>query len=220
MRTQMFLTQRVPIVKNVAFSSEAGPSIRQHVHDMFGCRHGLSTIATANSLESPGNFKQKHDKMSKNVRKLSTSRPKIVPSRCEDTLLTLFFSIFCLCAQCFYLVTPKYCKTQEIPTDCFTKCTVLQNCFAILTTTASEGGTNHIKIPICQHSLMFNQDDGKGGLSLRGVAVTTKSATTAETAKPSKPSRLPLGTVFCRTSKRSARCFPEPPKPSKPPKPS
>ena len=27
------------------------------------------------------------------------------------------------------------------------------------------------------------QDDGKGGLSLRGVAVTTKTAITAETAK-------------------------------------
>ena len=30
--------------------------------------------------------------------------------------------------------------------------------------------------------LPFSQDDGKGGLGLRGVAVTTETATTAETA--------------------------------------
>ena len=33
--------------------------------------------------------------------------------------------------------------------------------------------------------------------------------------KPPKPSQLSLGTVFCRTSKRRARCNPEPSKPPK-----
>ena len=32
----------------------------------------------------------------------------------------------------------------------------------------------------------ISQDDGKGGLGLRGVAVTTETATTAETAKTVK----------------------------------
>ena len=61
---------------------------------------------------------------------------------------------------------------------------------------------------------------GKIKLSLRGVAVTTETATNAETAKTVKPSLSSLGTVFCRTSQRRARCSPEPPKPSRSPKPS
>ena len=40
------------------------------------------------------------------------------------------------------------------------------------------------------------QDDRKGGLSLRGVAVTTETATTAETGKTGKTVRSSLGTVF------------------------
>ena len=64
------------------------------------------------------------------------------------------------------------------------------------------------------------QDDGEGGLSLRGVAVITETAITTETAKTVKPPRLPHCAVFCRTSKRRVRCSPEPPNPWKPPKPS
>ena len=62
------------------------------------------------------------------------------------------------------------------------------------------------------------QDVGKGGLSLRGVAVTTETAT--QQLKPPKPSWLPIGTVFYRISKTRARCSARPLKLSKPPKPS
>ena len=41
-----------------------------------------------------------------------------------------------------------------------------------------------------------SQDDGKGGLSLRGVAVMTKTATTAETAKTSRLPGLMLHFVL------------------------
>ena len=45
------------------------------------------------------------------------------------------------------------------------------------------GGRNCIDVP---YDVPFCQDDGKGGLSLRGVAITTETATTAETAKTVK----------------------------------
>ena len=60
-----------------------------------------------------------------------------------------------------------------------------------------------------------NLDSGsrkRGGL--RGGAVMTETAMTAETAKTVKPPQLPHCPVFCRTSKRRRRCSPEPPKPS------
>ena len=43
--------------------------------------------------------------------------------------------------------------------------------------------------PLRVHPSFFNeyQDHGKGGLSLRGVAVTTETATTAETWQRKKP---------------------------------
>ena len=56
-----------------------------------------------------------------------------------------------------------------------------------------------------------SQDHGrKGGLSLKGVAVMTETAMTAETAKTIKTATMPHCAVFCRTSKRRARCSPEP----------
>ena len=65
---------------------------------------------------------------------------------------------------------------------------------------------------------LFIRMTKKGELSLRGVAVTTETATTAETAKTVKTvPRSSLGTVFCRTSEKRTRCFQEQSKPPKPP---
>ena len=61
------------------------------------------------------------------------------------------------------------------------------------------------------HSPQNSQDHGERGLSFRGVAVMTEAAMTAETVKLP---RLPHCAAVCRTSKRRARCSPEPPKPS------
>ena len=65
---------------------------------------------------------------------------------------------------------------------------------------AVEADTNHFP--------RHYQDHGQGGLSLRGVAVTTETATTAETAKT-----VTAASWYCilqDKTKRRTRCFPEP----------
>ena len=64
--------------------------------------------------------------------------------------------------------------------------------------------------PTSRSILLFqiNQDVGKGGLSLRGVAVITEIAITSEAAKTVTVCLFVL--YFCRASTRRVRCAPDP----------